>query len=72
MPNLRYSHKEGRSLYNIEAAYSNINALYPDVVDNDAKRQIVHRIKQAEEVVTSYHNNIEEKFGKEFLMEKKI
>lgn len=70
LPNLRYSHKEDRSLYNIEAAYSNINALYPDVVDNDAKRQIVHRIKQAEEVVTSYHNNIEEKFGKEFLMEK--
>lgn len=70
LPNLRYSHKEGRSLYNIEAAYSNINALYPDVVDNDAKRQIVHRIKQAEEVATSYHNNIEEKFGKEFLMEK--
>lgn len=70
LPNLRYSHKEGRSLYNIEAAYSNINALYPDVVDNDAKRQIVHRIKQAEEVVTSYHNNIEEKFGNEFLMEK--
>lgn len=70
LPNLRYSHKEGRSLYNIEAAYSNINALYPDVVDNDAKRQIVHRIKQAKEVVTSYHNNIEEKFGKEFLMEK--
>lgn len=70
LPNLRYSHKEGRSLYNIEAAYSNINTLYPDVVDNDAKRQIVHRIKQAEEVVTSYHNNIEEKFGKEFLMEK--
>lgn len=70
LPNLRYSHKEGRSLYNIEAAYSNINALYPDVVDNDAKRQIVHRIKQAEEVVTSYHNNIEKKFGKEFLMEK--
>lgn len=70
LPNLRYSHKEGRSLYNIEAAYSNINALYPDVVDNDAKRQIVHRIKQAEEVVTSYHNNIEEKFGKEFLMKK--
>lgn len=70
LPNLRYSHKEGRSLYNIEAAYSNINALYPDVVDNDAKRQIVHRIKQAEEVVTSYHTNIEEKFGKEFLMEK--
>lgn len=70
LPNLRYSHKEGRSLYNMEAAYSNINALYPDVVDNDAKRQIVHRIKQAEELVTSYHNNIEEKFGKEFLMEK--
>lgn len=70
LPNLRYTHKEGRSLYNMEAAYSNINALYPDVVDNDAKRQIVHRIKQAEEVVTSYHNNIEEKFGKEFLMEK--
>lgn len=70
LPNLRYSHKEGRSLYNMEAAYSNINALYPDVVDNDAKRQIVHRIKQAEEVVTSYHNNIEEKFGKEFLLEK--
>lgn len=28
LPNLRYNHKEGRTLYDMEAAYSNINAKY--------------------------------------------
>ena len=28
LPNIRYNHKEGRTLYDMEAAYSNINAKY--------------------------------------------
>lgn len=32
LPNLRYNHKEGRTLYDMEAAYSNINAKYEDVL----------------------------------------
>lgn len=45
LPNLRYNHKEGRTLYDMEAAYSNINAKYEDVSD-DRTRQIAHRIDQ--------------------------
>lgn len=32
LPNIRYNHKEGRTLYDMEAAYSNINAKYEDVL----------------------------------------
>lgn len=66
LPNIRYSHKEGRTLYDMEAAYSNINAKYEDVTD-DRTRQIAHRIDQAKSIVTAYHNNIEETKGEDYL-----
>ncbi len=66
LPNIRYSHKEGRTLYDMEAAYSRINAKYEDVSDNRT-RQIAHRIDQAKTIVTAYHNNIEEAKGKDYL-----
>lgn len=66
LPYLRYSHKEGRTLHDIEAAYSNINARYEDVRD-ERSRQIAHRVRQAEAIVTSYHNNIENAHEKGFL-----
>lgn len=68
LPNLRYNHKEGRTLYDMEAAYSNINAKYEDVSD-DRTRQIAHRIDQAKSIITAYHTNIENAFGENYLFE---
>lgn len=68
LPNLRYNHKEGRTLYDMEAAYSNINAKYEDVSD-DRTRQIAHRIDQAKSIITAYHTNIENAYGEKYLFE---
>lgn len=68
LPNIRYSHKEGRTLYDMEAAYSNINAMYEDVSD-DRTRQIAHRIDQAKSIITAYHTNIENAHGENYLFE---
>jgi len=68
LPNIRYNHKEGRTLYDMEAAYSNINAKYEDVSD-DRTRQIAHRIYQAKSIITAYHTNIENAHGENYLFE---
>lgn len=68
LPNLRYNHKEGRTLYDMEVAYSNINAKYEDVSD-DRTRQITHRIDQAKSIITAYHTNIENAHGENYLFE---
>lgn len=68
LPNIRYNHKEGRTLYDMEAAYSNINAKYEDVSD-DRTRQIAHRIDQAKNIITAYHTNIENAHGENYLFE---
>lgn len=68
LPNIRYNHKEGRTLYDMEAAYSNINAKYEDVSD-DRTRQIAHRIDQAKSIITTYHTNIENAHGENYLFE---
>lgn len=68
LPNLRYNHKEGRTLYDMEAAYSNINAKYEDVSD-DRTRQITHRIDQAKSIITAYHTNIGNAHGENYLFE---
>lgn len=68
LPNIRYPHKEGRTLYDMEAAYSNINAKYEDVSD-DRTRQIAHRIDQAKSIITAYQTNIENAHGENYLFE---
>ena len=68
LPNIRYNHKEVRTLYDMEAAYSNINAKYEDVSD-DRTRQIAHRIDQAKSIITAYHTNIENAHGENYLFE---
>lgn len=68
LPNIRYNHKEGRTLYDMEAAYSNINAKYEDISD-DRTRQIAHRIDQAKSIITAYHTNIENAHGENYLFE---
>ena len=69
LPNIRYPHKEGRTLYDMEAAYSNINSKYEDVTD-DRTRQIAHRIDQAKSIITAYHTNIENAHDENSLFEK--
>lgn len=68
LPNIHYNHKEGRTLYDMEAAYSNINAKYEDVSD-DRTRQIAHRIDQAKSIITAYHTNIENAHGENYLFD---
>lgn len=68
LPNIRYPHKEGRTLYDMEAAYSNINSKYEDVTD-DRTRQITHRIDQAKSIITAYQTNIENAHGEDYLFE---
>lgn len=68
LPNIRYPHKEGRTLYDMTAAYSNINARYEDVTD-DRTRQIAHRIDQAKSIITAYQTNIENAHGENYLFE---
>lgn len=68
LPNIRYPHKEGRTLYDMEAAYSNINSKYEDVTD-DRTRQIAHRIDQAKSIITAYQTNIENAHGEDYLFE---
>lgn len=68
LPNIRYNHKEGRTLYDMEVAYSNINAKYEDVSD-DRTRQIAYRIDQAKSIITAYHTNIENAYGENYLFE---
>lgn len=70
LPNIRYPHKEGRTLHDMEAAYSNINSKYEDVTD-DRTRQIAHRIDQAKSIITAYHTNIENAHDENYLFEKK-
>lgn len=68
LPNIRYPHKEGRTLYDMTAAYSNINAKYEDVSD-DRTRQIAHRIDQAKSIITAYQTNIENAHGENYLFD---
>lgn len=66
LPNLRYSHKDGRTLWDMTAAYSNINAQYEDVTD-DRTRQIAHRVEQAKAIISAYQDNIENAHEEGFL-----
>lgn len=68
LPYYHYPHKEGRTLYDMTAAYSNINAKYEDVSD-DRTRQIAHRIDQAKSIITAYQTNIENAHGENYLFD---
>ena len=50
LPNIRYNHKEGRTLYDMEAAYSNINAKYEDVSDDVKKVAYENIAKQFSDI----------------------
>lgn len=61
------SQKQGRSLYDLEAQFSNINARYPSIIEDATSRQIAHRIAQAHSIINKYHENIEKYYGTDWL-----
>ena len=58
---------KGKTLFDLQAKYSQINGQYPTVVDDERTRQIAHRIRQAEEIITAYNANITAAYGEKFL-----
>lgn len=59
--------EKSRSLYDLQAQYSHINARYPSAVTDETTRQIAHRVQQAQEIIKAYEQNIATAYGKEWL-----
>lgn len=68
---VKLQNKEGKTAVDIQEQYARINAQYPYAVDTPQKRNIVERIKQADQIVADYNKNIENHYGKDFLMSKR-
>ena len=64
---LRETNRKDKTLYDLQAQWSNINAQYPSSVDDERTRQIAKRIRQAEQIITTYNNNISATYGEDFL-----
>ena len=56
-----------KTLYDLQAQYSNINAQYPAAVNDERTHQIAKRIRQAEQIITAYNANVEAVYGKSFM-----
>ena len=56
-----------KTLYDLQAQYSNINAQYPAAVNDERTRQIAKRIRQAEQIITAYNANVEAVYGESFM-----
>ena len=56
-----------KTLYDLQAQYSNINAQYPAAVNDERTHQIAKRIRQAEQIITAYNANVEAVYGESFM-----
>ncbi len=56
-----------KTLYDLQAQYSNINAQYPAAVNDERTRQLAKRIRQAEQIITAYNANVEAVYGQDFM-----
>ena len=63
--------RKGKTLYDLTEQWRKINAQYPFSVDDERTRQIVKRIRQAEQVITAYNANVAAAYGDEFLFSEK-
>lgn len=61
----------GKTLYDLTEQWNSINAQYPFSVDDERRRQIAKRIRQAEQVITAYNANVAAAYGDEFLFSEK-
>ena len=64
---LSEDNKSRKTLSDLQAQYSNINAQYPAAVNDERTRQLVMRINQASQIISEYSNNIKAVYGQDFM-----
>ena len=64
---LSEDNKSRKTLSDLQAQYSNINAQYPAAVNDERTHQIAKRIRQAEQIITAYNANVEAVYGESFM-----
>ena len=63
---LSEDNKNRKTLSDLQAQYSNINAQYPAAVNDERTHQLAKRIRQAEQIITAYNDNVEAVYGQDF------
>lgn len=64
---LSEDNKNRKTLSDLQAQYSNINAQYPAAVNDERTRQLAMRINQASQIISEYSNNIKAVYGQNFM-----
>ena len=64
---LSEDNKNHKTLSDLQAQHSNINAQYPAAVNDERTHQIAKRIRQAEQIITAYNANVEAVYGQDFM-----
>lgn len=59
--------KSRKTLSDLQAQYSIINAQYPAAVNDERTHQLAKRIRQAEQIITAYNANVEAVYGHDFM-----
>ena len=56
-----------KTLSDLQAQHSNINAQHPAAVNDERTRQLAMRINQASQIISEYSNNIKAVYGQDFM-----
>ena len=64
---LSEDNKSRKTLSDLQAQHSNINAQYPPAVNDERTRQLAMRINQASQIISEYSNNIKAVYGQDFM-----
>lgn len=64
---LSEDNKNRKTISDLQAQYSNINAQYPAAVNDERTRQLAMRINQASQIISEYSNNIKAVYGQDFM-----
>ena len=64
---LSEDNKNRKTLSDLQAQHSNINAQYPAAVNDERTRQLAMRINQANQIISEYSNNIKAVYGQDFM-----
>ena len=64
---LSEDNKSRKTLSDLQAQYSNINAQYPAAVNDERTHQLAKHIRQAEQIITAYNANVKAVYGQDFM-----
>ena len=64
---LSEDNKNRKTLSDLQAQNSNINAQHPVAVNDERTRQLAMRINQASQIISEYSNNIKAVYGQDFM-----